>query len=249
MDLQAKTVLLTGGTNGIGRELALQLQAKGTEVITTGRNAERVTAMRRSGFEVIEADLSDAAGVDGLLAAMAGRDIDALINNAGQLVDHEFRTGPSHTSPRAGTPDPDASDAAIYANLTAPIRLIVGLMETLKSRPEAAIVNVTSGLAIAPAARASVYCATKAGLRFYTLGLRTQLKDTNIHVIEALPPVVDTQMNEGRDAPKMSAQECARRILVAIEKNKAEANIGITKALRVVEAISPALAKTLTLRL
>jgi len=248
MDVSGKTILLTGGTNGIGRELALQLKAKGAEVITTGRNPDRVAAMREAGFEVIVADLSDAAGVDALLAALEGRSLDALINNAGQLVDHEFRSGGRFTSPNAGAPDPDASDAAIYANLSAPIRLIVGLMEGLWARPEAAIVNVTSGLAIAPAARASVYCATKAGLRFYTLALRAQLADTNIQVIEALPPVVDTQMNEGNDMKKMSAEECARHILVAIEKNKAEANIGGTKVLRLADSISPRLAKSVTLK-
>mgnify|MGYP001791976136 FL=1 len=239
MDVSGKTVLLTGGTNGIGRELAFQLKAKGAEVIVTGRNPDRVAAMREAGFEVLEANLSDASGVDALVTALTGRSIDVLINNAGQLVDHDFR---------AGSPDPDAADAAIYANLNAPIRLIVALMATLRARPEAAIVNVTSGLAIAPAARTPVYCATKTGLRFYTLALRAQLEGTNIHVIEALPPVVDTQMNEGNDMKKMSAEECARQIVVAIEKNKAEANIGLTKALRVVEGISPSLAKGITLK-
>lgn len=239
MDVSGKTVLLTGGTNGIGRELAFQLKAKGAEVIVTGRNPDRVAAMREAGFEVLEANLSDASGVDALVTALTGRSIDVLINNAGQLVDHDFR---------AGSPDPDAADAAIYANLNAPIRLIVALMATLRARPEAAIVNVTSGLAIAPAARTPVYCATKTGLRFYTLALRAQLEGTTIHVIEALPPVVDTQMNEGNDMKKMSAEECARQIVVAIEKNKAEANIGLTKALRVVEGISPSLAKGITLK-
>ena len=164
-------------------------------VISTGRNPDRVAATRVAGFEVIEADLSDAKGTDALIAALEGRAIDILINNAGQLVDHDLRKA---------APDADASDDAIYANLNAPIRLIVGLMEALQARPEAAIVNVTSGLAIAPAARTPVYCATKAGLRFYTLALRAQLKNTNIHVIEALPPVVDTQMNDGTEAKKMS---------------------------------------------
>jgi len=239
MDLSGKAVLLTGGTNGIGRELAFQLKAKGAKIITTGRNANRVAHMREAGFEVIEADLSDATGVDALIAALKGRNIDVILNNAGQLVEHDFRTG---------LHEPDAADVAIYANFNAPIRLIAGLMDRLKARPEAAIVNVTSGLAIAPAARASVYSATKAALRFYTLALRAQLADTNIHVIEALPPVVDTQMNEGNDMKKMPVEECARQIVVAIEKNKAEANIGLTKALRVVEGIHPALAKGVTLK-
>lgn len=243
MILTGKTVLLTGGTNGIGRELAFQLKAKGAAAILTGRNPERVAAMRGEGFEVIEADLSSAAGVDALLAALQGRQIDILLNNAGQLVDHDFRARKDR-----GLPDADSADNAIYANLNAPIRLIAGLMAALKSRPEAVIVNVTSGLAISPAARQPVYCATKSGLRFYTLALREQLKDTNIRVIEALPPVVDTQMNDDNSMKKMPAAECARQIVDGIEKGRNEANIGMTKVLRIVESISPALARSITLR-
>ncbi len=239
MDLTGKVVLLTGGSAGIGREIARQLKAKGALVVLTGRNPERLAAMEGEGFETISASLSDAAGVDALFAAWGGRELDVLINNAGQLVDHDFRKG---------TVDPDAADACIYANLSAPIRLTVGLMEQLKARPQAAIVNVTSGLAIAPAARQPVYCATKAGLRFYSLTLREQLKDTNIRVIEALPPVVDTQMNDGNPMKKMPPEECARQIVVAIEKDRDEANIGMTKALRVAESVSPALARSVTLK-
>ncbi|WP_299192171.1 SDR family NAD(P)-dependent oxidoreductase [uncultured Erythrobacter sp.] len=239
MDVSGKVILLTGGTAGIGREMALQLKAKGAEVIVTGRNPERQAAMREAGFEVIEADLSNAAGVDALIAAWGARDLDVLLNNAGQLIEHDFRKG---------AVDADLSDEGIYANFSAPIRLIAGFMERLKARKEAAIVNVTSGLAIAPAARQPVYSATKAGLRSYTLSLREQLKGTNIKVIEALPPVVDTQMNDGNPMKKMPADECARQIVEALEKGRDEANIGMTKALRVAESISPSLARSVTLR-
>ncbi|MEL7447098.1 MAG: SDR family NAD(P)-dependent oxidoreductase [Pseudomonadota bacterium] len=239
MNLNSKTVLLTGGTAGIGREIARILMAKGASVVLTGRNPERLAAMAAEGFEVISADLSNAAGVDALVDEWGDRTVDVLINNAGQTVDHDFRKG---------AVDPDAADSCIYANLSAPIRLIAGFMDSLKARPAAAIVNVTSGLAIAPAARQPVYCATKAGLRFYTLTLREQLKDTNVRVVEALPPVVDTQMNDGKEAKKMPPEECARQIVEAVEKDRDEANVGMTKALRIAESISPALAKSLTLR-
>lgn len=239
MDIAGKTILLTGGTAGIGREMARQLKVKGAQVVVTGRNPERLAEMQAEGFETISASLSDAAGVDALLAEWGQREIDVLINNAGQLVDHDFRKGPV---------DADAADDCVYANLSAPIRLITGFMDNLKTRPKAAIVNVTSGLAIAPAARQPVYCATKAGLRFYSLALREQLKGTNIRVIEALPPVVDTQMNDGNPMKKMPPEECARQIVEAIEKDRDEANIGMTKALRVTESISPALARAVTLR-
>ncbi|WP_324260818.1 SDR family NAD(P)-dependent oxidoreductase [Altererythrobacter sp. H2] len=239
MQLEGKTVLLTGGSAGIGRELARQLKAKGARVIVTGRNRERLDFMRAEGFDARAADLSNAAGVDALVAQIVDEDIDVLINNAGQLVDHDVRKG---------TPDADAADDCIYANLSAPIRLSTALIERLRSRPEAAIVNVTSGLAIAPAARQPVYCATKAGLRFYTLALREQLKGSTVRVIEALPPVVDTQMNAGNPMKKMPAAECARQIVTAIEQGRYEANIGMTRALRWAESISPALARRITLR-
>lgn len=239
MDVNGKTVLLTGGSAGIGREIARQIKAKGGTVILTGRNPDRLDAMRAEGFEVIAADLSNADGVDALVAALGDRSIDILINNAGQLVDHDFRKG---------VPDADGADEGIYANLTAPIRLITALIPQLRDRPHAAIVNVTSGLAIAPAARQPVYCATKAGLRFYTLALREQLKDTSVRVIEALPPVVDTQMNTGNPMKKMSADECARQIIAAIERGRDEANIGMTRILRIVESIAPSLARRITLR-
>jgi uncharacterized oxidoreductase len=78
-------------------------------------------------------------------------------------------------------------------------------MATLQTRPEAMIVNVTSGLAIAPSAGAPVYCATKAAMRSYTQSLRAQMKGTRVHVLEALPPLVDTAMTSGRGGRKLSA--------------------------------------------
>lgn len=239
MDLNGKQVLLTGGSAGIGREIARQLKVRGAQVLLTGRDPERLAVMEREGFATLAADLSNAAGVDALVEALGDRPVDILINNAGQLVDHDFRK-------RA--PDPQAADDCVYANLAAPIRLIAALVPRLRDRPEAAIVNVTSGLAIAPAARQPVYCATKAGLRFYTLALREQLKDTRIRVIEALPPVVDTQMNDGNPMKKMPAEECARQIIAAIEQGRDEANIGMTRALRIMESIAPSLARRITLR-
>jgi uncharacterized oxidoreductase len=240
MQLNGKTVLVTGGTDGIGAQLIRQLRGKGASVITQGRNPERVAATRAAGFEVIEADLSNRDGVETVLAAVAGREIDILVNNAGAGVDHDFR--------EPDLPDCDASEAAVYLNLNAPIRLISALMPMLKSRPEAMIVNVTSGLAIAPRAGGPVYCATKAGLRSYGQALRFQLKDTRVHVLEALPPVVETKMTAGRGSNKMPPEECARQFVVAMEANADEANVGIVKLLQVVHSISPALARRIMIK-
>lgn len=234
MNVNGKQVLLTGGSAGIGREIARQLKAKGAAVILTGRDPGRLEAMAGEGFETLAADLSNAGGVDALVAALGDRTIDILINNAGLGVPHDVR---NHL------PDPDAADGCLYANLSAPIRLITALLPRLRTRPQAAIVNVTSGLAIAPNTASSVYCASKAGLRSFTMALRAQLAGEPILVVEALPPVVDTQMTADRDMSKMPPQECARQIIAAIEGGKPEANVGMVKLLRAVYSISPALAR------
>ncbi len=239
MQLQGKVALVTGGTDGIGAELIRQLRDKGVSVITSGRNPERVAATRAAGFEVIEADLSTIEGVAELLAGLGDRPIDLLVNNAGAGVDHDFREA---------APDMDAADRTIFLNLNAPIRLIVALLPGLRERVEASIVNVTSGLAIAPRAAGPVYCATKAGLRSYTQALRAQLAGTRVHVIEALPPVVETKMTAGRGSKKMPASECAAQIVAAIERDAAEANVGIVKLLQTVNSVSPALARRIMLR-
>lgn len=239
MDVNGKTVLLTGGSAGIGREMARQLKGKGAHVILTGRDPARLAAMEGEGFETIAADLSNPAGVDALVAALGDREIDVLINNAGLGVAHDVRNA---------LPDPDSADGCLYANLSAPIRLITALLPRLRARPQAAIINVTSGLAIAPNTASSVYCASKAGLRSYTMALRAQLKGEPIQVIEALPPVVDTQMTADRKTSKMPPQECARQILSALENGHDEANVGMVKVLRAAYSISPAFARSVMQR-
>mgnify|MGYP000981838973 CR=1 FL=1 len=243
MDLKGKLALVTGGTDGIGAQLIRQLRDAGASVITTGLNAERIAAARADGFEVIGADLSTPEGVEALLASVAGRPLDILVNNAGM--------GDGEHDHRKGLPDADKAVRAIALNLAAPIRLITALMPTLReaaaSRGGAMVVNVTSGLAIAPRGGGPVYCATKAGLRSYTQALRFQLKGTGIHVLEALPPVVDTRMTAGRGKAKMTPEECARQIVSAMKSGADEANVGLVKALQAVHSLSPALARRIML--
>ena len=239
MKLAGKTALVTGGTDGIGAEIVRQLRAKGALVIAAGRDPGRVKAAQQGGHEAIQADLTSAEGVAALVDALGGRGIDILVNNAGMGVDHDFR---------AAAPDAHAADKAIFLNLNAPIHLITALMTMLRTREQAAIVNVTSGLAIAPRAGGPVYCATKAGLRSYTQALRAQLAGTNVRVIEALPPVVETRMTASRGGKKMSAAECARQIVAGIEHHRTEISVGQTKLLQTVHSLSPALARRIMLR-
>ena len=239
MDLRGKLALVTGGSDGIGREIALQLQGAGADVIVTGRSAEKLQAMAGLGFGTIAGDLSTSAGVDALVAGVAGKPLALLVNNAG-----------------VGAMDYQVDDAAnlatavncLHTNLDAPIALCAHLLPTLKAQPEAAIVNVTSGLAIAPCGSGAVYCATKAGLRAYTQALRYVLKDSNVRVVEALPPVVATNMTARRDGKKMTAHDCAAEIVRGIRTGKTEINVGMVKILQLVHSISPALARRIMIK-
>lgn len=237
MQLNGKTIMLTGGSDGIGRELAMQLQAKGATVLLCGRNAERVAAMQAAGFHGFVADLGTQSGIDAVVAE-AAQGIDILINNAG--IGSDYDLDDPTTLPFA--------DATIMVNLTAPIHLITRLLPLLTSRPEAMIVNVTSGLAIAPRAGGSIYCASKAALRSYTLAIRHLLKGSRVHVLEALPPVVETKMTAGRGSKKLSASDCAAQIVSAMERNAKEANVGMVKILRAVYSLSPALARSIMIK-
>jgi uncharacterized oxidoreductase len=239
MELKGKTALVTGGTDGIGLEIARQMIAKGVAVIVCGRRNDLLDRAREEGMEALKADLSTASGCADLATALEGRELDILINNAGMSGNF----GPGEPLDLALT------DQAIFLNLNAPLHLIGRLLPGLLQRPEASIVNVTSGLAIAPRAGGPVYCASKAALRSFTQSLRHNLRDTKVHVIEALPPVVDTAMTRGRvDGKKMSAKECAAEIVDAIATNAPEANVGMVKLLRLAYSISPALARRIMIR-
>jgi uncharacterized oxidoreductase len=238
MQISGKLAVVTGGTDGIGLEIARHLRAKGAAVIVCGRRMEHIEKARNEGMEAITADLSNAAGCEAFADALIGRPVDILINNAGM-------------GGNFGPDDPvdlDLTDRAIFLNLNAPMHLIGRLLPMLKSRPIAAIVNVTSGLAIAPRGGGPVYCATKSGLRSFTQALRHNLKGTQVHVIDALPPVVDTAMTAGRSGGKMRAAECARQIVAGIEADKKDINVGLVKILQMLHSISPRLTRVIMIR-
>jgi uncharacterized oxidoreductase len=157
-----------------------------------------------------------------------------LINNAGlqQLLDF-----------REGGVTAEAIEREIATNLTAPIELTRLLLPALRERPEAMILNITSGLAVVPKASAPIYCATKAALRSFSKSLRWQLEGTSVRVVEALPPLVDTAMTTGRGTNKLTATECARLILRGVSRGHREIPVGQTRLLMALSRLSPALAE------
>jgi short-subunit dehydrogenase involved in D-alanine esterification of teichoic acids len=239
VDLTGKNVVITGGSAGIGLALATTFLAAGSRVLLCGRDPERLQAAREqlATAQVLQADLRTAPDRQLLVRESISRlgAVDILINNAGTQTLMDF------TQESAERPVEDE----IQINFVAPIRLIEGFLPHLLLRPTAAIVNVTSGLALVPKRSSPVYCATKAGLRSFTQALRYQLAGTSVRVVEALPPLVDTSMTAGRGTGKLSPDAVAHAIVEGLKRERLEIRIGKTRLLFAAHRLSPALAAKL----
>jgi uncharacterized oxidoreductase len=239
-DFSGRKVLLTGGARGIGLEMTRLLVARGARVIAVGRDADALAALEKAHpgrVETIAADLSQSGGAKAVIDWLAGghADCSALINNAAIMNHFEL----THPSPAW----PDEISAEIATNLTAPLKLCVAALPVLAAHSSAAIVNITTGLAIAPKRDAPVYCATKAGLRSFTRSLRDQCNHDRlpIQVSEVVMTLVDTTLSSA--APKKYPPErAAADTIRGIERGKAEIWIEKTRALRILHRLSPALA-------
>jgi uncharacterized oxidoreductase len=191
MKLSGNTILITGGGSGIGRELALRFHALGNQVIVAGRRREQLdeTIAGREGIFAVALDVSDPASIEAaarvLVADHPG--LNVLINNAGIMASENL----------GGSRNLAIAEATITTNLLGPIRLTNALIDHLKARPDAAIVNLSSGLASVPLVSAPTYSATKAAIHSYTLSLREVLKG-QVEVIELIPPGVQTDLTPGQ---------------------------------------------------
>ncbi len=188
MELSGNTALVTGGATGIGLAIARRLLAAGSRVIVCGRREEalRAAAAAHPGLVTRVCDVASEGEREALAAWVTAEhpELNVLVNNAG--VQRRLQLA-------AGEPWSDTRQE-IAINFDAPVHLTLRLLPHLRARPDAAVVNVTSGLAFVPLAGVPVYCATKAALRSFTLSLRYQLVGSSVRVVEVIPPAVDTDL-------------------------------------------------------
>ncbi|MBU4317808.1 MAG: SDR family NAD(P)-dependent oxidoreductase [Proteobacteria bacterium] len=231
MNLTGNTILITGGTSGLGFGFAERFLHLGNRVIVCGRRVDRLDKLRNKYPEIniIQCDMMDAAQRESL-AKQVMRDFpetNILVNNAGIQL-HTDLTKPVEL---------ESLRAEIETNLIAPIHLGSIFAEHLSSRNPSAIINITSGLAFAPSAFVPVYCATKAAMHSLTLSLRYQLRNTPTKVFEIAPPAVDTELGyQHRPDPSKShggipISQFLDEAILALESDLFEAPIGMAKGL------------------
>lgn len=233
MQTTGNTVLITGGAVGIGFSLAQAFAGAGNRVIICGRREAALQEAKAQipGLETTACDVSDPASRQRLFDWTTSRfpDLNIPVNNAGIQKQVDFNRG---------TRDLSGGENEITINLEAPIHLAALFIPHLLQKQEAAVVNITSGLAFTPLAVVPVYCATKAALHSFSLSLRYQLSDTSIKVFEVAPPIVNTDLDRGareerqQDDRGIPPEAVAVETLQGLRDDRFEIVIGMANNLR-----------------
>jgi uncharacterized oxidoreductase len=187
MKMTDNTILITGGGSGIGKALAKAFDAQGNKVIIAGRRKEMLDAVvvTLPNIEAVTLDIGDVDSINNFVTYVEAQypNLNTIIHNAGMMQEEII-----------GENDIKIAEETIAVNLLGPIRLNSKLLPILRKQSSGTIMTVSSGLAFVPRASHPTYCATKAAIHSYTQSLRYQLEDSNLQVIELIPPYVQTQL-------------------------------------------------------
>ena len=232
MNIEGKHVLVTGGAAGIGLAITRALTAAGASVLVVGRDAAKLEGVRNLTpcVTTFAADLTDGGECRRLVQHVhAGAPLDILVNNAGTMQYFAL------TAPNALA----RTDRELALDLQAPIHLAIALLPRLLERPEAAIVNVTTGLVYAPFGNTPGYSAAKGGLHAFTRSLRWQTRHSRVQVVELLPPAVETDLTARYEGSKIGPDKVAAALLHALRTGRTEVRPGQSKALYAMSRIAP----------
>jgi uncharacterized oxidoreductase len=240
MNTSGNTVLITGGSSGIGFELAKQLMEKKNTVIVTGRNKDRLDKAKAKipGIHAIVSDSSKPQEIKNLFAQVTEQfpELNVVINNAGIMKEVNMLQKVAMD---------DAFVDEIQINLSGPIMMAKVFLPHLRTKSEAAIINVSSGLAFVPLPTSPIYCATKAGLHSFTQSLRVQLQKTTVKVFEFAPPATETELLAGVDPSDMKGitimkvDQMVKVCLHGMEKDCFEIRPGPSNQLRIMSRVAP----------
>lgn len=194
MDISGNTVFIPGSTSGIGLALALRLQARGNTVIVGGRRAELLEriAAEHPGLDTVRIDTTDPASITAAAKQVlaAHPDLNVLVTMAGVMHAEDWHDPASFLA---------TAESTVVTNVLGPIRLIAAFVEHLRTRPDATLMTVSSGLAFAPLKITPSYNASKAAIHMLSESVRLQLADTSVKVVELEPPSVRTALLPGHE--------------------------------------------------
>ncbi|WP_145331265.1 SDR family oxidoreductase [Paenibacillus xylanexedens] len=232
MKLYNRTIVVTGGTSGIGLAFALKLLNRGNKVIVIGRNQATLNQVtsKHKGLIGLQGDVSNADSVREMAAVIRDRfpEVSILFNSAGIMRAFELTDDNLHL---------ERTTAEVGTNLNGTIWMTEALLPQLARQNEAMIVTVSSGLSYVTSPLHPVYSATKAGVHMFTDALRVQLKKSgkSIHVMELVPPLVaETNLipDSGGPIPSMSLDTLVKHGIQGMERNKKRVVPGLSKVLR-----------------
>jgi len=236
MRLTGRTILITGGSAGIGLAFALKFIELGNEVIVTGRRQAVLDAVKAQhhNLHTIQSDVADPAQIAALAARVKVEfpNLDVLMNNAGVGGAMNLRSPVS---------DLAALTSEVDVNLSGVIRMTSALIDMLTAN-HGTVINVSSGLALVPLPSNAIYSATKAAVHSYTQSLRFQLEDSGVEVIELMPPAVRTDMTDEfaeHDFPMISTQELVKLTFAGLRAGKSEIRPGQSNQLAFMRRLAP----------
>ncbi len=233
MNSTGNTILVTGGTSGIGLGLALRLHRAGNAVIIAGRRKALLDqiASEHPGIESVLLDVADPQSIKRTIEALtvSHPNLNVLINNAG-IMHWEDLTDQQYLS---------TAEDIVTTNLLGTIRMVYAFTPLLSKQPSATIINVSSALAFVPLPATATYSATKAAVHSFTQSLRVQLEDTSVEVIELAPPGVRTTLlGQENDEHAMPLEDFLDEIfeLLKISPTPPELVVERARPLRLAEA-------------
>jgi len=226
MKMTDNTILITGGSAGLGLSMAEELIEKGNTVIICSRSDKKLNAakLKLSTLITYQCDISNEQSIDVLITQITEKHptLNILINNAGIMHLHDIVNDSLPLK---------LQEKEIFTNFYGVIALCNKLIPLLKKHDKSAILNITSGLAYMPFMASPIYAATKAAVHSYSQSIRQSLKKTSIEVFEALPPMIDTEMSKHIEMPgmkKISSKALSKIIIKKMGKNKKEIRPGMS---------------------
>lgn len=191
--MSGNTIFIPGATSGIGRALAERFHAAGNTVVVGGRRRQLLDeiAAAHPGIDTVEVDVADPGSIAEASAEVIARhpDLNVVVAMAGIMRVEDWTRPAGFVS---------SAEQTVTTNVLGPIRLIGAVIEHLRSRADATIVTVSSGLAFVPLRSTPSYNASKAAIHMLSESLRLQLADTSVRVVELEPPAVATDLMPGQ---------------------------------------------------